>query len=78
MGTLDPWWKLSNLQTNSVQSIFDNFENNRVLGMKTIFTHSVKELANRFGNPASTLMYGSKEDLEALWVAKHCELYVKG
>ena len=78
MGTLDPWWKLGNLRTNSVQSIFDNFENNKVLGMKTIFTHLAKELANRFGNPESTLIYDSKEDLEALWVAKHCELYVKG
>jgi Radical SAM superfamily. len=78
MGTLDPWWKLGNLQTNSVQSIFDNFENNRVLGMKTIFTHPVKELANRFGNPDSTLMYSSKEDLEALWVAKHEQLYLNG
>ena len=73
MGTLEPWWKLGNLKTDSVQSIFDNFEGNSVLGLKTIFTVSPRELAKRFVNPKSRLVYTNKDDLLCLFLARHCE-----
>jgi len=79
MGTLEPWWELGNLRTDSLQSIFDNFESNRVLGLETIFTVSVKELAKRFGNPKSRLVYNNKDDLESLFVGRYCEqVYLNG
>ena len=79
MGTLEPWWKLGNLRMDSLQSIFDNFESNRVIGLKTIFTVSIKELAKHFGAPKSRLIYGDRSDLEALFVGKYCEqVYLNG
>jgi len=73
MGTLEPWWKLGNLKTDSVELIFDAFENNSPLGLKTIFTISPQELAKRFGDSKSRLIYTNKDDLEALFVGKYCE-----
>jgi hypothetical protein len=73
MGTLEPWWKLGNLKADAVELIFDKFENHRPLGLKTIFTISPKELAKRFGNAKSRLIYTNRDDLEALFVAKYCE-----
>lgn len=79
MGPLEPWWKLGNLKTDSLELILDNFENNRVLGLQTIFTISVKELAKRFGNFNSRLIYTIKDDLEALFVGRYCEqIYLNG
>lgn len=79
MGTLEPWWKLGNLRIDSLQSIFDNFERNRVIGLKTIFTVSIKELAKHFGNPKSRLIYGDRSDLETLFVGRYCEqVYLNG
>lgn len=73
MSTLEPWWKLGNLRTDSLKSIFDNFENNSILGLKTIFTFSIKKLTKRFGNSESRLIYTIKNDLEALFIGKYCE-----
>jgi len=73
MGALEPWWRLGNLKTDSLQSIFDDFEGNRVLGLETIFTVSAKELAKRFGDPKSHLVFASKHDLLKLFVLRYCE-----
>jgi hypothetical protein len=77
MGTLEPWWKLGNLKTDSVPKIFDRFENNACLGFKTLYTISPKTLAKKYGNLKSTKIYTDKEDLEALYVAQYCESIYK-
>lgn len=73
MSTLEPWWNLGNLKTDSLQSIVDNFEHSRVFGLKTIFTVPVKKLAKRFGSRNSLHIYNSKEDLETLYIGRYCD-----
>ena len=77
MGALELWWRLGNLKTDSLQSIFDNFEGNKVVGLETIFTVSAKELAKRFGKPKSRLVFTSKNDLLALFIVRYCgQVYI--
>lgn len=75
-GTSDPWWKLGNLQKDSVQAIVDRYENNRTLALHTVFNLRLRELAERYGDPTSRLI---EDDVENLWLARHCaELYREG
>lgn len=73
IGTLEPWWLLGNLKTDSVHTLFDRFEHNYPLGFKTMVNVSPKGLAKEFGNPQSTHIYTDKNDLKALYLAKYCE-----
>ena len=73
MGTLEPWWFLGNIKTDSVHTILHRFEHNYPLGFNTMVHVSPKELAKKFGNPQSTLIYTDKNDLKALYLAKYCE-----
>ncbi len=70
MGTLEPWWSLGNLKTESIQTIFENFENDGPLGYRVNCTVSKKELAQRFGDSTSQAVVNGVEDK---WHAQYCE-----
>jgi len=72
IAALEPWWRLGNLKTDSVGDIFARYENNGTLGLQTIYGVSPKELARRYGNPESQLVYEVPEDLLSLWVSRFC------
>lgn len=71
--TLEPWWKLGNLNKDSIEKIFQNFENNTPLGLYAIYNVSSKELIKKFGNPNSTLIYTNKDDLLSLYLGNFLE-----
>ncbi len=73
IGSVEPWWKLGNLKKDTVEEIFDNFEQNHTLGLETIYSVPAKTLATHFGDSNSKVVYDSKADLERLFVAKYCE-----
>ena len=75
LGSLEPWWKLGSLKTDTLENIFDNFENNKILALQVVYSDSAKRLAECFGNPCSKLIYSSKQDLLALWIDKYCKKY---
>lgn len=70
IGTLEAWWKLGNLRTDTVDVILDNFENDRPLGYQVNRTVSRRELAERFGDPDSRAVIG---EFDAGWLAEYCE-----
>jgi len=70
MGTQEPWWKLGNLKTDPLETIFESFEENRTPPLRTIFTLPLRNLASRYGDPSSRLIDGG---VEGLWVAEYCE-----
>ena len=72
-GTLEPWWRLGNLKQDSVPSIIDKFENDKILGLQILFRKSAKELAGQYGNPEGQKVYSSKGDLLSLYRGVHCE-----
>ncbi len=70
MGTLDPWWKLGNLKTDSVAAIFHNLENDLPLGYQANSRTLSRELAERFGGPNSQrILLGP----DGRWLADYCE-----
>lgn len=68
-GTENPWWKLGNLRQDSVQTTVERFENNRTLALHTIYNVPLRELAKRYGDTESRLIY---DDVENLWLARYC------
>jgi len=71
--TLEPWWKLGNLKRDPVDKVFQNFEENKIPGLYTIYNISPKELVKTFCDPKSTLIYTNKDDLLALCLGKFLE-----
>ena len=69
----DPWWKLGNLHSDSMETIIENFEHNKTIALHTIHNVPLRELAKQYGDPDSRLIDGGVEDL---WLAKYCaEIY---
>jgi len=73
LSTLEPWWRLGNLESDPVESIVDAYLSNRALGLETIYTVPARALAGRYGDPDGRLVYDCREDLESLYVARHCQ-----
>ncbi len=78
VGTLEPWWRLGNLKTDSVASIMRRFEQDEVPGLEVLLNHSRRGLAEEYGNPHGTKVYSGKKDLLSLYHARHCEKIWKG
>jgi len=75
MGTLQPWWKLGNLKKDSVQTIFDNFESDRIPALRANYSVTIRKLAQRYGDPNSQAVVNS---VEAKWLADYCEEVLRG
>jgi len=73
IGTLEPWWRLGNLKETPLNEIFSNFRENKILGLKVIYSIDPKQLAKLYGNLKSSLVYMSKSDLLSLYIEKYCE-----
>jgi len=71
LSSLEEWWKLGNLKTDTINKIMDRFENNGTLGLSTSFSLSPKKLARSFGNPKGLKIYDSKGDLLTRYLAKY-------
>lgn len=73
IGTLEPWWRLGNLKTDTAENIFSRFENNDIFGLHTIYNVSTQKIAKQFGDSESKLVYDTCSDLLSLYVAQSCE-----
>ena len=73
LGTLEPWWRLGNLETDGAAAIIDAVEQNRPLGLKVNFEVPARELARQFGDPASRHVYSDAGDLIERYLAEYCE-----
>lgn len=71
--TLEPWWKLGNLKEDGLISILDSYRRHTSVGLQIIYGVPLSELARRYANPKSKLVYTSRADLAGLWVDSHCE-----
>ena len=61
IGTLEPWWKLGNLKKDSMQTIFDNFESDRIPALRANYSVTIRKLAQRYGDPNSQLVFNGPE-----------------
>ena len=68
-GTMEPWWRLGNLQTDSIGQIVANYEQNNTVALRTICNVPLRELAVLYGDKDSRLIDGGVEDL---WLARYC------
>ncbi len=69
LGTLDPWWKLGNLKTDSVASIIDAFERDIPVGLRVHKIVSLRDLAVRYGNPDSRFVVNG---IDSYWREQYC------
>jgi len=74
IGTLEPWWCLGNLKTDSVETILRRYENNEVPGLKGRFLLSPESLVKEFGNANGLKIYSDRNDLLALYSEKLCRM----
>lgn len=73
LGTLEDWWRLGNLWSDSVAELLGRFENDAAPALRTIYHHSPRDLARRFGDPQGSKVYTNADDLLSQYVAAHCE-----
>jgi len=73
VGTLDGWWTLGNLRTDSVETIMRRFEQDEVLGLEVLLHYPPNRLAIEYGDQHGKKIYSSKEDLLFLYHTTHCE-----
>lgn len=73
VGTLELWWRLGNLKTDSIQTIMHRFESDEILGLNILLHFPQSELARLYGDPGGKKIYTSKVDLLSLYQAQHCE-----
>ena len=66
----EPWWRLGNLKKDPLHQIIENFEQNRSIGLHTVHSVPLKELAMRYGDPNSRLIDAGVDEL---WVSRYCE-----
>ena len=72
-----PWWRLGNLKTDGVDAVLKAYRDEKPPGMMANRELPVMELARRYGNPESTLLY-DKSDLLSRWLHMWGEEYMKG
>jgi hypothetical protein len=73
VGTLEPWWRLGNLKTDSVETIMRRFEKDEILGLNALMNYPRDRLAREYGNLNGLKIYSGKGDLLNLYLAKYCE-----
>ena len=73
VGTLEPWWKLGNLKTDSVENIVRRFEKDEIPGLDVLLNYPRDRLAREYGDPKGPKIYSGKGDLLNLYLAKYCE-----
>ncbi len=73
IGTLDPWWCLGNLKTDSVETILRRYDNNEVPGLKGLVQFLPESLVKEFGNANGQKIYANRHDLLALYSDKLCK-----
>ena len=73
VGTLESWWKLGNLKTDSVETIVHRFERDQVLGLEVLLHYPPNKWAAECGDPDSSKIYSDSEDLLSLYRTQHCE-----
>jgi hypothetical protein len=73
VGTLEPWWRLGNLRSESVSTSMRRFEQDEVPGLRVLVHHPPYRLAEEYGDPGGRRIYSSANDLLALYRERHCE-----
>ena len=73
VGTLDEWWMLGNLKSDSVETIMRRFERDEVLGLEILLHYPPDKLAVEYGDPHGRKIYSDRGDLLASYYAAHCE-----
>ncbi|MCK5842580.1 MAG: hypothetical protein KAH31_10455 [Candidatus Sabulitectum sp.] len=72
IGTLEPWWRIGNLEIDSVETILRRYENNEVPGLKGRFLLSPESLVKEFGNANGLKIYSDSNDLLSLYSENLC------
>ncbi len=73
VGSLEPWWRLGNLKLDTLTRIFSTFLENQTMGLNTVSTKSIKEIALLYGDRRSNRIYMSKKDLMDLYLERYCK-----
>jgi len=73
VGTFEPWWRLGNLEVDSVETIIRRFEKDEILGLDVLLNYPRDRLVREYGDPNGLKIYSAKDDLLSLYLAKHCE-----
>jgi hypothetical protein len=69
-----PWWRLGNLQAESVDEIMHCYENDQAPGLHVNFHIPVSQLAQKYGRKNSQSMY-TRDDLILRWLRMWGEEY---
>ncbi len=69
-GELMPWWCLGNLSSDSLESVMDNYINNKPLGLKLIYDTPISKISKEFGDVNGEKIY-TKEGL----IRKYIRMY---
>jgi hypothetical protein len=74
IGTLEPWWRLGNLEKDSPEEIIDAYANDGAPALRAGQGLGIHEAARRCGGPDDGRLYSSRTDLTQLWLEMHCRM----
>jgi len=69
-GNYGPWWRLGNLKSDSIATIFENYEQDKTYGLGHNRPDIMPELVRRYGNPESQKVVA---EIEEYWYNSYCE-----
>jgi len=72
-GTLEPWWRMGNLDRDGLDTIMNRYRYAEAPAMQTIHRVPAGRLALRYGDMTSQRLYGSEDGLLCLYLARYCE-----
>lgn len=72
---LMPWWKLGNIEIDSIDKIMDNFEKNKNFGLHMNYNVRISKLVKKYGELSDKLY--TKDDLILKYMRMHGEEYWK-
>jgi hypothetical protein len=72
VGSLEPWWRLGNLETDGPGDILDAYANDKAPALRAGQSLGIHEAARRFGRLDDRRLYSSRTDFTQLWLEMHC------
>ena len=73
IGSLEPWWRLGNLRTDSLGEVIHRLENDGITALSLNKEIDMCNLMDLYGVNNSTLMYSSQDELLSKYFEELCE-----
>jgi MoaA/NifB/PqqE/SkfB family radical SAM enzyme len=73
IGSLESWWRIGNLRTDSLNTIMHKLENNEALALSLNYGMDARDLLDQHGDDDSMRAYSSRHEILAKYLEDHCQ-----